>query len=68
MAPPEAVVALGHELTEAGADWQIHAFGHVAHGFTNPGATGAVPGVLYNEVAAERSWTSLINFLEELFG
>jgi dienelactone hydrolase len=68
MAPPEAVVALGHELTDAGADWQIHAFGHVAHGFTNPGATGAIPGVLYNELAAERSWTSLISFLEELFG
>ena len=68
MAPPEAVVALGHELTQAGADWQIHAFGHVAHGFTNPSATGAVPGVLYNELAAERSWTSLISFLEELFG
>ena len=68
MAPPETVVALGHELTEAGADWQIHAFGHVAHGFTNPGATGAVPGVLYNELAADRSWTSLISFLEELFG
>jgi dienelactone hydrolase len=68
MAPPEAVVAIGHELTQAGADWQIHAFGHVAHGFTNPGATGAIPGVLYNELAAERSWTSLISFLEELFG
>jgi dienelactone hydrolase len=68
MAPPESVVALGHELTEAGSDWQIHAFGHVAHGFTNPGATGVVPGVLYNELAAERSWTSLISFLEELFG
>ncbi len=68
MAPLEAVVALGDELTEAGADWQIHAFGHVAHGFTNPGATGAVPGVVYNELAAERSWTSLISFLEELFG
>ncbi len=68
LAPPEAMVALGHELSAAGADWQIHAYGHVAHGFTNPGATGAVPGVQYNELAAERSWTSLINFLEELFG
>lgn len=68
MAPPEAVVALGHELTAAGADWQVHCFGHVAHGFTNPGATGAVPGVVYNELAAERSWTALISFLEELFG
>lgn len=68
LVPPEAVVALGDELTAAGADWQIHAYGHVQHGFTNPGATGAVPGVVYNEIAAERSWTSLINFLEELFG
>src|SRR6266702_3153904 len=38
MVPPEMVVALGQELTEAGADWQIHAYGHVAHGFTNPNA------------------------------
>jgi len=68
MAPPESVVALGNELTEAGADWQIHAYGHVAHGFTNPGMTGTIPGVRYNELAAERSWTSLINLLEEMFG
>ena len=68
MATPEAVVALGKELTEAGADWQIHAYGHTSHGFTNPGMTGTIPGVRYNELAAERSWTSLINFLEELFG
>jgi dienelactone hydrolase len=69
MAPPEAVVALGKELTEAGADWQIHAYGHVSHGFTNPNASKlGIPGVQYNALAAERSWTSLINFLEELFG
>ena len=68
MAPPDKVVALGKELTEAGADWQIHAYGHTAHGFTNPGATGAIPGVLYNPVAADRSWSAFVNFLEELFG
>ena len=68
LAKPEDVVALGHELTAAGADWQLHAYGNVAHGFTNPGATGATPGIVYNELAAERSWTSLINFLEEIFG
>ena len=68
MATPDAVAALGKELTEGGADWQIHAYGHTSHGFTNPSMTGAIPGVRYNELAAERSWTSLINFLEELFG
>jgi dienelactone hydrolase len=69
MVPPEAVAALGRELTDAGADWQIHAYGHVAHGFTNPkAALLGIPGVDYNGLAAERSWTSLVNFLEELFG
>jgi dienelactone hydrolase len=69
MVRPEAVVALGQELTEAGADWQIHAYGHVAHGFTNPNAHEiGIEGVRYNALAAERSWSSFINLLEELFG
>ncbi len=69
MVPPEMVVALGNELTEAGSDWQIHAYGHVGHGFTNPHASELqINGVAYNALAAERSWTSFINLLEELFG
>ena len=69
MVPPEKVVALGQELTDAGADWQIHAYGNVAHGFTNPHASDLqIDGVSYNALAAERSWTSFINLLEELFG
>ena len=68
MVPPDKVVALGQELTEAGADWQIHAYGNVAHGFTNPNAHEiGIEGVRYNALAAERSWTSYINLLEELF-
>ena len=65
---PDKVLALADELTAAGADWQTHAFGHTAHGFTNPGANGAVPGVQHNALAADRSWTSFVNFLEELWG
>ena len=69
MVPPEKVVALGQELTAAGSDWQIHAYGHVGHGFTNPHASDLqIDGVAYNALAAERSWTSFINLLEELFG
>jgi dienelactone hydrolase len=69
MVPPEKVVALGQELTEAGCDWQIHAYGRVGHGFTNPRASELkIEGVAYNALAAERSWTSFINLLEELFG
>jgi len=69
MVPPDKVVALGHELTAAGSDWQIHAYGNVAHGFTNPNAHEiGIDGVAYNALAAERSWTSFINLLEEVFG
>jgi len=68
MVPPEKVVALGRELTDAGADWQIHCYGNVAHGFTNPNAHNLqIEGVRYNKLAEERSWTSFINLLEELF-
>jgi dienelactone hydrolase len=68
MVPPDKVVALGQELTEAGCDWQIHAYGHVGHGFTNPHASDLqIDGVAYKALAAERSWTSFINLLEELF-
>ena len=69
MVPPEAVEALGKELTECGADWQIHAYGHVGHGFTNPKAHEiGIKGVEYNEAAARRSWANLELFLAEIFG
>jgi dienelactone hydrolase len=69
MVPPEAVTALAGELTEAGCDWQIHAYGNVAHGFTNPKAHEiGIEGVSYDSLAAERSWTNFVDFLEELFG
>ena len=67
MVPPEAVVALGQELTDGGSDWQIHAYGHVGHGFTNPKAHEiGIAGVFYHEAAARRSWASLINYLGEV--
>ena len=67
MALPESIIELGTELTEAGADWQIHAYGGTVHGFTNPLANMPEMGVLYNEAADRRSWQALQNFLEEVF-
>jgi dienelactone hydrolase len=69
MVPPEAVVGLAKELTEAGADWQIHGYGHVGHAFTNPQADQiGFAGVAYNQAAARRSWAALNDYLDELFG
>jgi dienelactone hydrolase len=67
LVPPDAVVALAKELTEAGCDWQIHAFGHVGHGFTNPGATGAMPGIKFDERTSRRAWVACDAFLAECF-
>ena len=68
MVPPVKVVALARELTEAGCDWQIHAFGHTVHGFTNRNADKiGNPAVRFSEVASRRAWWALDGLLDELF-
>jgi dienelactone hydrolase len=67
LARPEQVVALAGELTAAGADWQIHAYGNTLHAFTNPAAADRDAGLMYNADADRRSWTAMRNFLAELF-
>jgi dienelactone hydrolase len=67
MVPPADVVALGQELTAAGADWQIHAHGGAMHAFMNVGADMPEMGILYNARTAGRAWTALLNFLGEVF-
>ena len=65
--PPAEVEALGRELSDAGADWQVHAYGGVMHGFTNPAANSPESGLAFSPVAEARSWRSLTAFLEECF-
>jgi dienelactone hydrolase len=67
MVKPDDVKALGAELTEAGADWRICAYGGVMHAFTNPGANDPAFGTVYNKRAADRSWATMKGFLEECF-
>lgn len=67
MASPEQLVALGHELTELGADWQAHAYGNATHAFTNPAANDPARGTQYDELTCKRAFTSAFAFLEEIF-
>jgi dienelactone hydrolase len=67
MAKPEAMVQLAAELTAAGADWQIHAYGHTLHAFTRPGADDPQRGIRYDARADRRSWRALVDFLAEAF-
>ncbi|MFB0873061.1 MULTISPECIES: dienelactone hydrolase family protein [unclassified Sphingobium] len=68
IAPPEATVALAKELTEAGCDWQIHAYGHTGHAFTDHAVNMPDKGLAYNADADRRSFRAMADFLSELFG
>lgn len=67
MATPDNMVEVANELTEAGADWQIHAYGKTVHAFTNPAANMPENGIVYNASADNRSWQALVNFFSEVF-
>ncbi len=59
------VLALARELTAAGADWQLHAYGHAMHAFTFERAATPASGVAYHAPSARRAWSSIEAFLRE---
>jgi dienelactone hydrolase len=67
LVPPQQVLDFANEMTEAGVDWQLHAYGGVLHAFTVPGANDPGLGALYNARAARRSWQAMLDFFEEIF-
>ena len=67
MVPVEQVLAFEQEMSDAGADWQLHAYGHTMHAFTNPIANDPSSGTVYQSAADRRSWIAMQNFLAEIF-
>lgn len=67
LGPPEQVLAFEREMTEAGADWQLHAYGNTVHAFTNPLVNDPASGKVYSPDADRRSWLAMRNFLDEIF-
>ncbi len=67
MVPPQQVLDFETEMTKAGVDWQLHAYGQTQHAFTNPEANDDKMGTVYNAKADYRSWLTLQNFLAEIF-
>lgn len=67
--PPAQVEGLEKELRDAGADWQLIAYGNAVHSFTQKMA-GNDPskGSAYNEKADLRSWEAMKVFFAEIFG
>ncbi len=67
MATPDQVITFCQEMTATKADWQSHAYGNTMHAFTKPDANDPDFGTVYNELANQRAWLAMQNFLTELF-
>jgi dienelactone hydrolase len=67
MAPAAHVTAIGEEMTKAGCDWQMHAYGNTTHAFTVPEANDPGNGLQYNADSDRRSWAATLDLLSEVF-
>lgn len=66
--PVPEVNAFQKEMQDAGADWQLVAYGNAVHSFTHwEAGTDNSKGSAYNEPADKRSWRAMKNFFSELF-
>ncbi len=65
MVPPDAVNVFCQEMTEKNADWQVHMYGNTKHAFTNPQANDLELGTVYKQLAAQRAYDSMYQFLKE---
>jgi dienelactone hydrolase len=68
LGPPDAVTALGEELTDANADWQIHAYGGAGHAFTDREMEDTGSGFGFNADADRRSWQAMKDLFADVFG
>lgn len=66
MATPDEGTRLGKELTERGADFQIHYFGSTQHAFTNPNANDPGFGTVFHPTSTARTQRLLLDFLNEV--
>lgn len=68
LVPRSDVLTIAEELTAAGADWQLHAYGHAQHAFTFADANFPERGVVYDQKADERSWAAMRRHLAIALG
>ncbi|MEP2670146.1 MAG: dienelactone hydrolase family protein [Cyclobacteriaceae bacterium] len=67
LAPPADMVAIANELTKKGADWEINAYGHTGHAFTNPNAKFPEKGLVYNQDVSDKAWARMKSFFQKAF-
>jgi dienelactone hydrolase len=66
--PPEHRFEFEQEMRDGGVDWQLVLYGGVQHSFTHPLASRAgVPGIAYDERAANQSWHEMAALFSDIF-
>ncbi len=68
MSQPDSLRAFCNEMTAAGADWEVNAYGATVHAFTNQEANDPAFGTVYSAQADARSWARTTAFLAEVLG
>ncbi len=65
---PEDMKAFEQQLRDNNVDYQIVAYGHAVHAFTDPDVDALnQPGAKYNAAADKRSWQAMRDFFAEIF-
>ncbi len=66
LVPREQVSAFQAEMDAAGADWHLHVYSGVKHGFTDPEAdTHGIAALGYDASADRQSWVAMLGLLGE---
>jgi len=69
LVPREQVSAFEEEMDAAGANWHLHVYSGVKHGFTDPDSDShGLPALGYDTSADRQSWASLMSLFDEVFG
>ena len=65
--PRSQVLAFWEEMDAAQANWHLHSYSGVKHGFTNPAPTEN-PATAYDASADRHSWAAMLELFDEVFG
>lgn len=67
MVPRSQVMAFWEEMDAAGANWHLHSYSRVKHGFTDPGSDErGMAAIGYDASADRQSWAALMELLDEV--
>ena len=65
--PVEQRLTFEAEMRAADIDWRMYLYGGAQHSFTHPWAgEGEMPGVKYQQAAAQRSWREMLDLFDEV--